>query len=210
MFTTTANHFRSYPMPYFSDSDMPGYDRAGRHMLAVVVCLSCGCEEEVSHESRTIHPCSSECHAPRCPCCDRVEYDKADAALVRVMVKVEPFRSDRLLPRGDDPSSVYTPGSYCGGVGVNALGASGPFVLTRPYHAHVKITTVGDFRAGSGDRPGQLFERDHSEPGPLHEEIRSVLAPGGPEDGAELADLIARRIVGRYEQRPFDAEDLPF
>lgn len=159
-FTTTADHFRAYPMPYYSDAEMPGYDRAGRNAVALVVCGSCGCVEEVRPDARTLHDCSSECHAPRCPCCNRVEYEKADPKLARCMVKVEPFRTDRLLPRSNDPSMVYTPGGWTYGVNV-AMKIDG-FVLTRPYHAHTRLTAPpGDFRIprGSHDTLGHEFER---------------------------------------------------
>lgn len=158
---TASEYFRRHSLGQFHADDYgdPSFDWAGFRMRALVWCGGCGTIEEVSPDAGSLHACSGECHAPRCPCCGRFEYDKADPALARCMVKIEPFRSDRLLPRSDDSSFEHSPPHPS--VGVNVLTKLDGFTITRPYHAHTQVTAPpGDFRTGSGpEELGRVFER---------------------------------------------------
>lgn len=123
---------------------------------ALYVC-SCGNVEDLEGGRRPPE-CSAECHLPRCCECGRPRWDVDPSERPRRMLQVEPFRSDRLLPR---VRGVWAAATFNGdGTGAPERATREGFAIARPYHAHTKITAPpGDFRTGSGDTLGKVFER---------------------------------------------------
>lgn len=156
MFTTTSDYFARGLHAYQSDSETLYPWIYGPR--ALLLC-SCGNVEECEPDTAAgrVWPCSNECHLPRCPKCRQHVHDCE--AEPRVMLRVEPFRTDRLLPRSDDSSFEHSPPHPS--VGVNVLTKLDGFTITRPYHAHTQVTAdPGDFRTGSGpEELGRVFER---------------------------------------------------
>lgn len=81
------------------------FDRAEPY--ALYFC-ACGNVEDLPPGSRPV-PCSAECHIPRCPTCHSWRHDLAEEHGLRplMMMPLEPFRSDRLLPRTGEARHAF-------------------------------------------------------------------------------------------------------